>query len=114
NESHTEEQILESAPNEIRRLNHLRLKVKWPPFPTNRSSVQYSPKSPARRFFVSSGSSPASSPLSPSFSINTLKNSLRLDKRSSAQRSQPDAIEVEIRTRADDSRESITRCSCRC
>ncbi|KAG1816296.1 hypothetical protein DFJ58DRAFT_850463 [Suillus subalutaceus] len=40
----TEEQMLDSATNEIRCLNRLRLKVKRPPFPKNRSSVQYSPK----------------------------------------------------------------------
>ncbi|KAG1806175.1 uncharacterized protein BJ212DRAFT_1303700 [Suillus subaureus] len=102
-----EKQMLDSAPNEIRRLNRLRLKVKCTPFPKNRPSVQYSPKSPARRFFGSSGSSPAPSPLSPSFSIDALKNSLRPDKQRSAQHSQPDAIEVEIRVRAADSRESI-------
>ncbi|KAG1882384.1 hypothetical protein F4604DRAFT_1743785, partial [Suillus subluteus] len=103
----TEEQMLDSATNEIRCLNRLRLKVKRPPFPKNRSRVQYSPKSPARRFFGSSGSSPALSPLSSSFLIDAPKNSLRSDKRRSAQHSQPDTIEVEIRARAADSRESI-------
>ncbi|KAG1882365.1 hypothetical protein F4604DRAFT_1743709 [Suillus subluteus] len=96
-ESLTEEQMLDSAPNEIRRLNRLRLRL----------SFQYSPKSPARRLFGSSGSSPAPSHLSSSFSIDALKNSLRPNKRCSAQRSHPDAIKVEIRTRAADSRESI-------
>ncbi|KAG1846296.1 hypothetical protein F4604DRAFT_1817194, partial [Suillus subluteus] len=125
NESLSEEQMLDSASNEIRRLNRLHLKVKCPPFPKNGSSVQYSPKSPARRLFVSSRSSPAPSPLSLSFSIDALKNSLRPNKRRSAQRSHPDAIEVEIRTRAADSRECLVQlrtgaindckgCSCRC
>ncbi|KAG2339569.1 hypothetical protein BDR05DRAFT_967746 [Suillus weaverae] len=104
--SHAEEQILDSAPNEIRRLNRLRLKVKRPLFPKNRSNVQYSPKSPVGRLFGSSGSSPAPSPLSLSF-IDAPKNSLRSGKRRSAQRSQSDAIEEEIRARGVDSRESI-------
>ncbi|KAG1729470.1 hypothetical protein EDB19DRAFT_120349 [Suillus lakei] len=107
NVSLTEEQILGSATNEIRRLNRLRLKVKRLPFPKKRSSVQYSPKSPAKRFFDSSGSSPVPSHLSPSFFIDALKKSLRSGKRRAAQRSQSDAIEEEIRARAADLRESI-------
>lgn len=102
----TEGQRLGSAANEIRCLNRLRLKVKRPLFPRNRSSVQYSPKSPAKRFFGPSGSSPAPSPLSPSF-IDVLKNSLRSGKRRAAQCSQSDTIEVEIQACAADSPESI-------
>jgi hypothetical protein len=102
-----EGQMLDSAPNKIRCLNRLRLKVKRPPFSKNRSSVQYSPKSPARRFFGSSESSPAPSPMSPSLLIDAPKNSVQSDKQRAVQRSQSDAIEVEIRARAADSRESV-------
>lgn len=63
-------------------------------------------QSPAKRFFGPSGSSPAPSPLSPSF-IDVLKNSLREGKRRAVQCSQSDIIEVEIRACATDSGESI-------
>ncbi|KAG2362427.1 hypothetical protein BDR07DRAFT_1406905 [Suillus spraguei] len=102
----TNNTIDSEAPNQIRRLNRLHLKVKCLPFPKNRSSVQYSPKNPARKFFGSSESSAAPSPLSPSF-IDALKNSMRLGKRCADQRSQSDAIEVEIRAHAADSQASI-------
>ncbi|KAG2098444.1 uncharacterized protein F5147DRAFT_714006 [Suillus discolor] len=103
----TEDQIPGPATDKISRLNRLRLKVKRPSFSKNRSSVQYSPKSPAGRIFLSSESSPAP-PSSSSFLIDTPKNSLRSDKRRAAQRSQSDAIiEVEIRACAADSQESI-------
>ncbi|KAG1898958.1 uncharacterized protein F5891DRAFT_981379 [Suillus fuscotomentosus] len=107
-----EEQTPGPATNKISRLNRLRLKVKRPSFSKNRSSVQYSPKSPAGRIFRSSESSPAPSPSSQSSLIDALKNSLRSDKQRAVQRSQPDAIiEVEIRACAADSRESISSSS---
>ncbi|KAG2064445.1 hypothetical protein BDR04DRAFT_1110074 [Suillus decipiens] len=102
----TNNAIDSGAADGIHRLNRLRLKVKRLPFPKSRSGVQYSPKNPARKFFGSSKSSPASSPLSPSFN-DALKNSMRLGKRCAAQRSQSDAIEVEVRAHAADSRAFI-------
>ncbi|KAG2363964.1 hypothetical protein BDR07DRAFT_1608522, partial [Suillus spraguei] len=102
----TSNTIGSEAPNRIYRINRLRLKVKRLPFFKNRSGVQYSPKNPARKFFGSSESSPAPSPVSPSF-IGALKNSVRLSKQCAAQRSQSGAIEVEIRAHAADPRASI-------
>ncbi|KAG0700194.1 hypothetical protein DFH29DRAFT_876723 [Suillus ampliporus] len=88
----TEEQIICSAP---RPLNKLRLKVKRPPFPKKRTSIQegqFSPKSPAGKFFEALGSSLVSSPLSPSFFIDSLTNSPRSGTRHATQRS---AVEPE-------------------
>ncbi|KAG1729211.1 uncharacterized protein EDB91DRAFT_1160021, partial [Suillus paluster] len=86
-----------------RPLNRLRLNVKCPLFPTKRMRVQEgqsSPKSPAGKSFDASGSSSASSTLSHFFSIDALKNSLRLGKRRATQRSQLDGVEPDTRLRA--------------
>jgi hypothetical protein len=45
--------------------------------------------------------------MSPSLLIDAPKNSVQSDKQRAVQRSQSDAIEVEIRARAADSRESV-------
>ncbi|KAG1726889.1 uncharacterized protein EDB91DRAFT_1254136 [Suillus paluster] len=83
----TQEKILRSTPSP---LNRLRLKVKHLLFLKQRTSIregQFSPNSPAGKFFDASGSSTASSPLSLSFFVDALKNSLRSGKRKTTQRS---------------------------
>ncbi|KAG1726960.1 uncharacterized protein EDB91DRAFT_1350413 [Suillus paluster] len=76
----TDEYILRPAP---RPLNRLRLKVKCPSFPKKRTSLQGQPGPTLQNDVLVS--SPL--PLSPSFFVNALKNSLRSGKQRAAQRS---------------------------
>ncbi|KAG1726968.1 uncharacterized protein EDB91DRAFT_1165208, partial [Suillus paluster] len=91
----SEEQIIRSP---HRPLNRLRLKVRRPSFPMKRTSLQegqFDLKSPAGKFLKNKLLISSPSPLSPSFFVDALKNSLRSGKRRATQRSQLDAVEPE-------------------
>ncbi|KAG2136858.1 hypothetical protein BD769DRAFT_1438805 [Suillus cothurnatus] len=92
----SQEEMLGSAPNDIRRRNRMRLKAR-------RRSAQHNPQIPAGKIWDPSTSSLVSTPLTPAEFFNGFRHSARR----AVQLAQAEATEVEAQSRTTDSGESV-------